>query len=305
MAASRETEGTRWRTALYLVSSALVGALGLALLFASPQSPNGQSIATSLIAGAVAAIAYGVGHYLTELDDHKTKSDLDQTLVKFMDQLSGLSEQLSGLKQEIATVSRLAGSLLEKGSSRISGRHPKQEVQRELERLGKNDEVLIEAIGLSLGQFASDYLDKLGPRKKSEIRLLVQHPLARTFTELCAQEGRDVAAMAREVLQTTERVLEIERTQSASESGRPKVSIKWFKGFPTISFTRINSVWFLRFRALKEASGSPIFFERYIEEEDVCSDAITSYFGIAWLASETPDKELCQEVRRQLNLVGD
>jgi hypothetical protein len=193
---------------------------------------------------------------------------------------------------------------------RVFDRHPDDEFRDELKSIRKNKQVDVDVIGLSLKQFCFDYLDQLAGRGNVNVRLLIQHPFETTFQLVCHQEGREEKMMLEEVLFVTEKVLSLEGGSVAAvdvnsyvmaQNNNPtKVEIKWFPLAPSITFSRLNQVMFVRARYLGEASHPPMFFERYYQEEGRCFDSYLVYFNNAWEDGIDPTMEMCRRLRAKI-----
>lgn len=282
------------RTAIYVAVSFCLVLLGVAVLAWSGKSIAGSSIATSLVAGGISSIAFSVIRYFDE------RSDSDQTKLVSVS-IGGLAEDLHGIEHELQALRDVTMVSKEANERRVFDRHPEQEVRAEIDHHRKNSQVNLDVMGLSLRPFYGDFMDYLIGRENVNLRLIVQEPCTQLFSLICHQEARDEAAMARDVLLVTRRVLGLLKDAEHEErAGHSMVDVRWFPLCPSVSLTRINDLTFVRSRYLQEALHPPMFFERYHRVEGRCFDAYKAYFEKAWELSITPTKELCEEAEAKL-----
>jgi hypothetical protein len=288
------------KTIIYLLVSALVFLLGLVLLVSFKEHVTMLSISTSIIAGGISSIAFGINRYLEEVDSKKSSDILGQSLEGLRGDLNHLDEALQGIR----TLGALATN---PNDRRILDRHPDDEFRKELGSIRRNKHIDVDVIGLSLKQFCVDFLDELVLRDQISVRLLVQHPFETTFALVCHQEAREERAMLEEVLVITEKILKLSATMIERDiSGTQdidharKFEIKWFPLVPSITLTRLNQVMFVRARYLEEANHPPMFFETYYQEEGRCFDSYLVYFNNAWDDGVQPTLELCNKLRERI-----
>lgn len=301
-----------WKTPLYLSVSLILALVGVVFLFAKEGVEIWVALGTSLVAAGLASAAFGVNRYLEEHDERRVRANVESALEKLNAGTDALGSTLFELQGDLEAVKRVATRILREESNRIYNRHPKKELREALERVRTGKRTKVRAMGLSLRQFCTDYLELLVESDSVEVLLIVQDPTSPTFQLVCGQESRDATSMAKEVIGVTEQVLESRETweedlRRATSGGRedpsgrrhPPVQIRWFPGFPTITFTSAGQEWFVRFRTLNEASAPPMFFEHHVAEEE-SSDALETYFLSAWSSAREPSVDDCRNAKKDL-----
>lgn len=280
------------RTAIYVVVSICVVSLGVACLAWAENNLVLLSVATSLIAGGISSAAFGIIRYF----DEKTNI---ATSAQFGKHLEDLRSDLQDVGKDLQVVRSITAVARDVNERRVFDRHPDDEIRAEIERHRRTSRVTLEVMGLSLRPFYGDFMSYLIERGNVNLRLIVQEPGTELFSTICQQEARDEAAMARDVLLVTRRVLDY---QLESNPGNSEIEVRWFRFCPAVSLTRVDGVVFVRSRFLQEALHPPMFFERYYEIEGRCFDAYKSYFEKAWEFGLKPNKQLCDDVEAKLRV---
>lgn len=265
------------RVALYVVSSLLIALSGLVILVAFSKDPIGISIATSLIAGGLASVAFAVIRYLDDRASDTTAKSFEHALVK-------LRESAEQQHEAVKSLRRVTGSIAGQ-RMRVYDRHPQEEVREEFDQTA--DELLVDVMGLTLRPFCVDQLNLLESRGRCRLRLLTLDPRSAMFEQTCQQESRNMAIMREDILWVGHRVL---AARSQGSTGL-QVELRWFRDFPTVTMTRVNDVLFVRPRFLREATQPRIFHERYAVEEGIPFTAYANHFQTAWDSSVTPTQE--------------
>lgn len=283
------------KTIVYFLACLCITLAGLALLFAFRQYITMISISTSIVAGGISSIAFGINRYLDEKSSEQEGSELKRLLAVQAENIDLLDHALN----DIRSLAILAEGPAKR---RIYDHHPKEEIQEELRHIRKDRFLTVDALGLSLKQFFDDFLDTFHDREHGRIRILVQHPGVDTFGLICKQEGREERMVRTEVLGVTEKILQLQKpginsNRRSDDSEFHQIEIKWLSVVPSVTLTRFNQVMFVRARYLREAMHPPMVFERYSELEGKSFVAFTSYFQTAWDSGVTPTDADCERLR--------
>lgn len=293
------------KTAFYFSVSVVIVLSGLVLLLAFKQYLTLVSISTSIIAAGMTSIFFGFNHYLNEREE----DDASYALKK---QVEELSDDIDNLNQTLEDVRSLVRVVNDSNKSRIFDRHPDDEFLEELKQIHRRRTIRVDSLGLTLKQFCDDNLKRFIDRGNSVVRLLIQNPLQATFSMICHQEGREERGMADEVLFVTRQILSLNAQRpgggtqtnvyrspshnTQNNSDPTIVEVKWFDSVPSITFTKLNHVMFVRSRYLNEANEAPTFFERYYDIEGIPFAAFSHYFELAWNAATIPTDEMCAQL---------
>jgi hypothetical protein len=298
------------KTVIYILLSIIIALVGVVLLsHANPQDQIKISIATSIVAAGITSLIFGIIRYIDERD-METSSQIMRTKIE------GLTNDISGLERSLGDVRNFVSAVRDPNERRVFDRHPDDEFRNELNQIHVRTPIVVDTLGLSLIQFCDDHLNNFIVRGNSRLRLLIQNPLKDNFTLICQQEGREVLTMMKEILLVTRQILSLSaHGQAAGMQASPhgllsggtrnakptKVELKWFDDFPSITFTRLNNVMYVRARYLKEANQPPMFYEVYYDGvESKCFHSYSSYFDLAWNSSTTPTQEMYDQLENKL-----
>ena len=255
---------------IYLLLSVVVALCGaLAIVATGEDHPIGLAVATGILSAGLASTAFSVITFLQAKDEEGTVGRLDALA-------SQLQQGLSSLRQAevLADVSN---------ARRIFDRHPDEEVRETIDRTA--GQLRVDVMGLTLKPFCSQQVPLLKQRGNAHLRVLIQDPTNEIFHRICRQESRDVLSSLEDAVSVTASMLE-----SADQAPTDlKLEIRWFVHYPSLTMTRVNELWFVRARFLREADKPRTFFECYTAEEGTAFDTYQAYFEVAWAESAAPD----------------
>lgn len=257
-------------TLIYFLLSlvvALCGALTTALT--GEAHPVGLAVATSVLAAGLASMAFSIVTYLQARDQEGTIARLD-------DLAAQLQRGLSSLRQAevLADVAN---------SRRIFDRHPDQEVQDAIDHA--SGDVRVDVMGLTLKPFCSQQVPLLKERPGTTVRVLIQDPTSHIFEAICRQESRDFLSSLEDAVSVTKSMT----SHATDTSEDARIEIRWFLRYPSLTMTRVNELWFVRARFLREADKPRTFFECYTADEGTAYDTYQAYFEAAWTESRAAD----------------
>jgi hypothetical protein len=280
------------RTAVYVLSSIVVILGGLIVLLATgPENVTGVSIGTSLIAGGLASVAFGIIRYFDDRATSATSAQLDMTLNSFVESLGKHSKSLASIRQSLPNSTPRTIS--------VTDRYPHREVGEEVAHISGACEV--DVMGLTLRQFCIDWLGELAMRESVTLRLLLQDPTSPVFSLACRQEARDERSMRDDAVWVTRTVLELASgiAVTGAIDAAPvrsfRVEVKWFQEFPTVMITRVGNLLYARPRFLKEAVHPRTFFECYHLDDGHPFASYNLYYQTAWNSAKTPTITDCDQ----------
>lgn len=270
------------RTAIYLLSSAVVALTGLTITLASNPRPVGLSIGTSLIAAGVGSFAFAIMRFYDDSSSDSVNAVLN----------SGLERLHESMNHQVKATDTLRRTAFRTGhiDSRAYGIYPAEAITQELSR--NNAKVEVDSFGLTLGRLLRLDLPQLLEREDCKVRLLVQHPQSPMFDLILSQEQRDREQCMRDIISVTKYVLE--RTDPASATAQSpaqrknSVDIRWYRGYPTVTSIRIDDMILVRPRVPKEPLQMNAFYERYSREDGRAFQAYYDLYDQLWHEATEP-----------------
>jgi hypothetical protein len=245
----------------------LVGVVGVIVPGASKVL---VAIGSSLIAGGLASIGFGVMRYL---DDNSGRAStaaltaLEQKVEAVAVELQSRWKRFSDEYAEIAHSVISLAAVSRAAQLRCTSDHDIHlKFRHEFALAPSSAPVEVDIVGLKLDRFISDQFDYIiQSGKETHLRMLLQRPKGEVFESICDLEAR----VPQEVIRAVSRA--IERLQGGTvkehslvwSSGSLQVQLRLYEFYQPITFFRVHNSVYVRPRVATPRGAAQRFYESY------------------------------------------
>lgn len=279
-------------TLIYFLLAAVISLVGVVLAgWGALTDDNGQprsatvvSIGTSLLAGGLASIGFGVLRHFDDRDEVARHIQLEAHRDTIIARVDELREEVGRIGTEVTRSVRLTSSAALRC---VSDLEIGDRFRMEFARAGHLGGVIsVDVLGLKLFRFLSDQLFWISESgHPTHIRLLMQHPDGEIFEQICEAEARSVDATRRDMARTLNS-LRPSATRDKSllwDREALQVEVRLFNRYQPVTMFGVDSTIYVRPRVSTPQGASSRFYEVYDESDSRAHFGVHhSHFETCW-----------------------
>lgn len=262
------TDDRSLSTIVYFLVAVIVSLLGLVLLVSHIGSKNQSealdSIGASLLAGGIASVGFGLLRYIDDTAERELKNQLNNMRTE-------LEKQFDALRKAIANFAvDTAGSIRATSQADIrcvSDVEIGSKFRTEFTRFSLLPEpVAVDVLGLKLVRFLEDQLNWLVSRRHdTTVRLLLQNPYGKIFSEICELEARNLRSTQDDILRTLDKLIgaTVEGPSLVWQKEQVRIEVKFYDKYQPVALFRVQDTIYVRPRVSTPQGAATRFYEVY------------------------------------------
>jgi hypothetical protein len=254
------------RTIIYFLVALVLALIGLLLIVLHPkdQASTFVGIGTSVLAGAIASIGFGLLRYIDDASQRGFSRQLNLTRAELGQELCGLRESVDNFAIDTAKSIRVTASAKLRC---VSDLEIGTRFRAEYVRFSMGDRTVhVDVLGLKLYRFLVDQLSWMLEREhKSTIRLLLQNPYSQVFDEICEIEARNIKATRADIARTIDMLNggRVEGNAWVWTKGDISVQLRFFDNYQPVTLFRVDDSIYVRPRISTPQGAASRFYEIY------------------------------------------